>query len=295
MRQDLNKLLCERERRRSFQKFKPKRMREKESWQKDPESAETHTTSSRIYGYLKNFNENLNPLKAQLKKATGRRWDDFYSDMCKNFKRNTTINQHIYDHLFSLIHIDCKLNEKGEVIYLLDNEWQVANDIYGIYYVHPITNIIHQTPDRSIKSIYAERRKLEEKALLAVRRIIDDNTEYHKVDGIWWFCTFKRKTYVTKKLYLTTYDTELKKSIPRLNANGEQMFTKVQEWVCGCCLLQAKIRWLESGRNKQQLIKMSRDRTSKSHSILNKESYYFDRYCDSIKQMNKKDIKKYIK
>ena len=95
MRKDLNKLLCERERSHSKEKFKHHRERIEYRFFRDPEVAPNHLSRSQIYGNKHSFNENLSPLYNFLRGAVNRKWDDVYSEISSVFKKNSVINQQI--------------------------------------------------------------------------------------------------------------------------------------------------------------------------------------------------------
>lgn len=63
----------------------------------------------------KSFNENLNPLRRYLKRQVGRRWNDVYSEICKNLDTGSTVKQHVRDHLKDYVSTKTYRNEDGEV------------------------------------------------------------------------------------------------------------------------------------------------------------------------------------
>src|SRR5271155_3661608 len=100
--------------------MKYKEVRHKKKFSSIGEDGENlRSFESTMYRYVrdgetKNFNENLSPLKGAIRAAIGKRWDTFYSDLCKNFDKRSVINQHILQHLFEYVERDVYI-EDGEV------------------------------------------------------------------------------------------------------------------------------------------------------------------------------------
>lgn len=57
----------------------------------------------------KSLNENLSPLKRFLYGAVGRKWDDVYSEICENINVNSTVQQHVKQHIFDFVEKDVKI------------------------------------------------------------------------------------------------------------------------------------------------------------------------------------------
>ncbi len=191
MRADLNKLLCERERRGGmYRSFGPYRKAKKFAVEIDTEEGGDagHESMTRRYGYDgKEFNENLNPLRRQLQKAIGRRWDAFYSELCRVFDKRSVINQHILQHLYDY----CERN-----VYLRDKELWVRGK-YGHdkplknescdFYVDPRDGLIKANSFRvSYRTEQRKERAREAKEEAQRTRWIDDERVLRKVAGIWF-------------------------------------------------------------------------------------------------------------
>ena len=54
----------------------------------------------------KMLNEYLNPLERYIAKQVGRRWDDVYSDICRNNSRGSAVGEHIFQHLFDYVRVN---------------------------------------------------------------------------------------------------------------------------------------------------------------------------------------------
>jgi hypothetical protein len=128
MRSDLNKVICEHERRGSRDSYR--QVRRKRSFALSEDSPAFESMKAR-YGYnTKAFGEHLNPLYGQVRKAVGRRWDDFYSVLRRNFDTRSVINAHILQHLYDRFEKDCYI-KNGE-IYVGPTRFRSAAGAYGI-------------------------------------------------------------------------------------------------------------------------------------------------------------------
>lgn len=203
MRKDFNKLLCERERPRSKDKFRNYRKQfENRNFQITSEGeilGPAQAGRKTIYGYnYKTFNENLNPLWGFIRKAAGRPWNDVYSEICKTFDKRSVINQHILDHLKYYVEQNCFMKD-GKV--WVKARWDFHNilaDNYCNYYVHPETGILTKASQIS-KRAQTEQRILEnnKKAQEIFRNIKGTNEQLFKIKGIWY--AFKFVPIVTTK------------------------------------------------------------------------------------------------
>lgn len=128
MREDLNKLLCERERIGHSDRYGSYRRLKHFKDESDIEDSDelftgvgsSHRESMKIrYGYdTKSFNENLNPLYGFIHKSVGKKWDKIYSEICKVFDKRSVINQHILIHLFQKVETkDIVVGTNGKLWY----------------------------------------------------------------------------------------------------------------------------------------------------------------------------------
>ncbi len=189
MRSDLNKLLCERERARSSDSYRL--VRHAKKFGRVDEEGE-HTPSREgikfRYGYnRKDFGESLGPLKGQILKAVGRRWDSFFSELCQHFDMGSVINAHILVHLYQYVerHVyakDGKLwvrRQYGGDCLLKDAWCQYYVDLNGIIRINK-----HKVTYRQMQ---AARAKESAKEQAKVFRQITDTVVMRKVDDTWFF------------------------------------------------------------------------------------------------------------
>jgi hypothetical protein len=194
MRSDLNKQLCERERHRSYDRYGNYRHLRKFNRTGDEELSGLPTREGMKHRYVngwntKDLNENLNPLWGAVRKNVGRRWDAFYSDICKVFDKRSVVNQHILDHLFQEVEREVYVGDDDK-LYVRSRYGRgdtLLRDSYTEYYVDPRDGILkinkhYRTSSEVNRQRAAEKRREEAK----VFRQLDENTVLRNVDGVWY-------------------------------------------------------------------------------------------------------------
>lgn len=197
MRSDLNKVLCEHERSNSKDHYKNYRNLKKfNRLGEEGENVPSREGMKQRYGWeKKHFGENLNALYGAVRKAVGRKWNDFYSELCKNFDKRSVINQHILLHLFQYIEVNTVyVDEDGDLAVQkcyagkpekLKNGWTE-------YYVDPRDGIIKRNKYyKTISQIsreHAKKKKLDEEKVL---RQLDDRNVLRLIDGVWYHFTLE--------------------------------------------------------------------------------------------------------
>jgi hypothetical protein len=182
MRSDLNKVICEHERRGSRDSYRQVRRNKSFALREDSPAFESMKAR---YGYnTKDFGEHLNPLYGQVRKAVGRRWDDFYSVLRRNFDTRSVINAHILQHLYDRFERDCYI-KNGE-IYVGPTRFRYGGgrlrDQRRIeFYVDPRDGIIKRNP------WHGYREPVRDAPVTFVE--LDRNHVLRKVDGIWFHFT----------------------------------------------------------------------------------------------------------
>ncbi len=126
----------------------------------------------------KKLNENLSPLKRFLRSRVGQRWDDVFSEICKNITLGSAVQKHVRDHVMDYVATDVQMidgkphDSKGREIW------------FELVYVHPDTGILVAMPPRKKYRWSGKRTKFEQQQ---VNRL----TKYVKVDGLWYEIGFK--------------------------------------------------------------------------------------------------------
>ena len=199
MRSDLNKQLCERERQGHDRKYRDvRRLRVFDI--KDPDGTpvggkESMKTRHNIGWNRKSFNENLNPLWGAVRKAVGRPWNKFYSELCENFDKRSVINQHILDHLFQYVEVDTIfIGEDGQL--WVRNTYRAPSllkDSGTEYYVDPRDGILkHNKHYKTYRQISRERAAQRAKEEAKVFRDVGDGTVVRFIDGVWFQFEMKK-------------------------------------------------------------------------------------------------------
>lgn len=196
MRDDLNKVLCERERRGSSDHFKNYRKLKKFSGSigEEGENLRAREGMKLRYGYhTKDLNENLNPLWGAVRKAAGKPWDKFYSELCKNFDKRSVINQHILQHLEQFVEIKNVIVEDGELYIRRAYGGKTPIKGSGVeYYVDPRDGILKKNKSmKTYKQRNAEVVAEREKQLHAVFRQLDKDNVLRFIDGVWYHFEMK--------------------------------------------------------------------------------------------------------
>ena len=214
MRSDFNKLLTERERLSSRSSFHEVR-RTKTFNQVDGDVAMGGREGMRHryswwYDERKQFNENLRPLRNFLQVNVGRKWDDVYSEICKNFDKRKVINQHILTHLFQYVETNTRLID-GKVCFLerhkysrgedgkhykefdYSNRWSdIKENTSFDYYVDPRTGclrVITREGKKTTRDRVAASMKNHEASYW---RIVDATHRLYKRDGVWYLITLAK-------------------------------------------------------------------------------------------------------
>lgn len=194
MRKDLNKQLCERERRGGYRKHHAFRRAKayQPDWDVEDGGGPKSEGMKRRYGYNgKDFNENLKPLQGQVRKAVGRPWNKFYSELCQVFDKRSVINQHILQHLYDFISIDVYEDEEG-VLRLRDPVYKNGklSESFIEYYVDPRDGIIKRNRAyRTWRTKSREREKLARKQREAIFRELPDGSVLHLINDVWFHFT----------------------------------------------------------------------------------------------------------
>ena len=149
-----------------------------------------------VGGGRKEFGEFLSPLKGQVRKACGRRYDAFYSDLCRSFDMSTPTNSHLLQHLDQylippkkiFLGEDGKLWVRAEFMppYRLGESRHLRDE----FYVDPRDGIIKKV----------KHRKAQYKPEPLTRVEVDKDHVLQLIDGTWFLLTMKEvnvtKTFV---------------------------------------------------------------------------------------------------
>jgi hypothetical protein len=142
MRNDMDKLLCERPRRheccggnkgyRSFVQThgleaEGRRGKLKGLWR----------------GGSKHLNENLAPLKRYLRANVGRPWDKVFAEMSRHIRADSAVQLHILQHLWQFVERHVEID--GEIVRHRTNTWCGRNELHDrTLYVCPRTGLLRE-------------------------------------------------------------------------------------------------------------------------------------------------------
>jgi hypothetical protein len=137
--------------------------------------------SQRERGGYKMLNENLSPLRRFLERQVGRPWDKVFSEIAKRLRADSTVQQHVRDHLRDFVAIRPR---RGIAVWY---RWGGETLWHQPLYVDPRDGILKRT-DRLPEERARRRREVErqrrqpapERVELAIDR------ELRRIDGIWY-------------------------------------------------------------------------------------------------------------
>jgi hypothetical protein len=199
MRSDLNKLLCERERFNSRDHFTNYRgMKTFDDSLDEDGGANTSMKESMKRRYTacwsqKELNENLNPLWGAVRKAVGRPWNKFYSELCENFDKRSVINQHILQHLFNKVETkEIFVGEDGKLWGRGYSGAVPIEESFCEYYVDPRDGILKHNKQKLTRNQITKNREARNAETVGkVKRVIDEDNVLHLENGVWFHYTLK--------------------------------------------------------------------------------------------------------
>jgi hypothetical protein len=190
MRKDMSKVIVERPRLgRSRAGLKPGRTRVVTDDDGEPLRASRggRAPKSDKLEKTKNLNENLNPLKRYLATNVGRPWNKVYSEISEHLKPTSTVQQHVRDHLEDFVAIKTRMKAGQVVVTPRFGGERALAEHHSLYYVHPRTGILRKNQHYQRSGARRRAARLKEEAEIAKRmRVIDEKTQLHLFDGVWW-------------------------------------------------------------------------------------------------------------
>ena len=183
----------------------------------------------RGYGRTKWLNENLAPLERFLAGQVNRPWNKVYGEICATIDGRSTVKQHILQHIEDFVALDAQVVD-GE-IFLLERWGKTYVPLHESrrkLFVDPRTGILRSNRHQQSWSVRkrAERAKAQQEKL-AMRRIISDRVQLHRIDAIWYqveiallpeareIACRKEGQWVTKRVYDKCFDVVRKEWVSR--------------------------------------------------------------------------------
>jgi hypothetical protein len=180
MREDMNKVIVERPRRGKYGD-------DRAAWRRNDFEGPAFLGMRVGYGY-RSLNENLAPLRRYLRAQVGRPWNKVFSEICAGIDGRNTVQQHIRQHIDDFIATKVELCD-GKLIDLQDH-WQFNRATAGLrqeLYVDPRSGLIRINKlYRSWRDDQIENAKRVLREIEARRRTLADDTQLHRLDGIWF-------------------------------------------------------------------------------------------------------------
>jgi hypothetical protein len=240
MREDFDKLLCERPRHGGHRRIRPKGgvRGSMERWDKTcieedeegPElSPEVPKRDPRVWR-TKELNEYLAPLRRFLQSREGFLWDDTYSEIKANCSSQSAVGAHIYQHLWHYVIKPEKIYaENGELFSSKDEPLNNTSYYYANWYVDPRDGILY--PFKAI----SRKRPVEAKLWWYV---LDEKRHIyllqHNVNKMWYRATFSPTGLMTQDVpYVLSYAKDFIKSLAlphrerALNTNAFYNFSNI--------------------------------------------------------------------
>ncbi len=155
------------------------------------EDAPSRLGMQKGYSERKHFNENLAPLRRFLEKQVNRPWDKVYADIRAQIDGRSTVQQHILQHIDNFVAVQTVWDDATGEVMLKARSWtgslEYLRDTRIGLYVDPRTGILRK--NRHYISYANQRRKqllAEKQESLQRLRVLDANTQLHKIDGLWY-------------------------------------------------------------------------------------------------------------
>jgi hypothetical protein len=175
MREDMAKVIVERPR---IVDYRPRKGRAR-PLEELPKQLGMHRSQLERHGD-KVLNENLNPLRRYLERQVGRPWDKVYSEIAARLRADSTVQQHVRDHLEDFVAIRPRRGISPRCRWG-DGLW------YEPLYVDPRDGILKRT-DR-LREV-RKRREARKREKPPVERIeLSATRALHRIDGIWYDVT----------------------------------------------------------------------------------------------------------
>lgn len=222
----------------------------------DGESAPSRFSMKQGWGN-KSFGEHLGPLYAYLRQQVDRPWNKVYSELCQAIDRRSTVQNHLFQHLYDRVEVDTEWRD-GKVWI---RDWrgpQPLSESRAELYVHPRTGILLVNRARVI----AKRQRKANQAQAVMDRERDRRVDlpgmaadeqWHRVDGVWYAVALVALTGTgDPKRDVPVYDALLKRNVTRGNRDllaerYGQTCTCRRRYRCAClCLYAAAKRQLDS-------------------------------------------------
>ena len=180
MREDMHKVVVERERYGSTRKSRKWGQRLRFIAEADYEDEPTFISSARRRQYSsehKHFSDVLGPLRGFLRRNIGRPWNKVFSELRQGLDIRKVTGMHIFDHLEWMVAKNCWIGANRGVYV-----WPNKQEVHG-FYVHPKTGLLCFRPPQSPR----ERKKQQLMRQEVDELRIDCRQSFKLIEGQWYF------------------------------------------------------------------------------------------------------------
>jgi len=125
----------------------------------------------------KQLNENLAPLRRYLERQVGRPWDKIYSDIAAHLRVDSTVQQHVRDHLQDFVAITPRRL----------SGWRHRHSglWWQPFYVDPASGLLKRT-DRLPEAKSHRQTRRQHRPAAPERIPLAEDRELRRIDGIWY-------------------------------------------------------------------------------------------------------------
>lgn len=218
MRRDHHKLICEKERRGNYNFHDIRHMKNEtlnDDWYMDDieeddelivhSNQKTSMTKPYRSRWIdKEFSDNSNPIRGFVRKNVGRKWDDVFSEFCDIYDQRSVLTKHLFQHLKQYVERKLQIVDGKLGTYSKWCGFQSLESGWFDYYVDPRDGILkHNEYSVGYKTIARKRRQQEAEEKAKVCKYINETTELHLLNGIWFEIKFELFEG-TRKLHRST-------------------------------------------------------------------------------------------
>ncbi len=174
MREDMAQVIVERPRIKPFNSRKGRRQA-----LDDLPTHEGMRRAQALRGDRKQLNENLAPLRRYLESQVGRPWNKVYAEIAARLRIDSTVQQHVRDHLRDFVAVTPRRNISGWWTSIDGGLWRQS------LYVHPVTGLLCRTD--KLPEERARRRAQRNKAATPIERVpLNEDRELRLINGLWY-------------------------------------------------------------------------------------------------------------
>ncbi len=174
MREDMAQVIVERPRIKPFNSRKGRRQA-----LDDLPAHEGMRRAQALRGDRKQLNENLAPLRRYLESQVGRPWNKVYAEIAARLRIDSTVQQHVRDHLRDFVAVTPRRNISGWWTSIDGGLWRQS------LYVHPVTGLLCRTD--KLPEERARRRAQRNKAATPIERVpLNEDRELRLINGLWY-------------------------------------------------------------------------------------------------------------